>query len=221
MRNRPAALSALVASAVAAASAAALATEPKQPATPAEIVRYHDSGEWDADTTAAIDRATAYLDEQLAAGPPRRPAIVLDVDDTSLSNYDCLRRTDFDRDLAGDACVRSGDLPVIPQTLELFLHARSKGVSVFFVTGRRERQRGVTAANLRAAGYRGVWSLRLRPDRQPRSRRAGWKARVRRSLVRRGYRIVVNVGDQWSDLRGGYALKGFKLPNPMYTIPAA
>jgi hypothetical protein len=33
--------------------------------------------------------------------------------------------------------------------------------------------------------------------------------------------VIVNVGDQWSDLRGGYALRGFKLPNPMYTIPIA
>lgn len=44
---------------------------------------------------------------------------------------------------------------------------------------------------------------------------------MRRSLARRGYRAVVDVGDQWSDLRGGGALRTFKLPNPMYTIPVA
>jgi acid phosphatase len=76
-------------------------------------------------------------------------------------------------------------------------------------------------ANLRAEGFRGTWSLRLRPNRQPRSQRSGWKARVRRSLARRGYGVVVNVGDQWSDLRGGGAMRTFKLPNPMYTIPVA
>ena len=218
MRVRPAALGAAVAGALVLA-ATAPATEPRQPATSDQIVAYHDSGEWDADITAAIDRATAHLDAH--ADDVRRPAIVLDVDDTSLSNYECLRQADFDRDLAGDSCAMSGDLPAIEQTLALFRHAQAQGVRVFFISGRRERMRAATTANLRAAGYSGTWSLRLRPNRQRRSQRAGWKARTRRSIERSGYRIVVNVGDQWSDLRGGYALKAFKLPNPMYTIPVA
>ena len=218
MRVRPAAL-ALAATGTLAAAAVAPAVEPRQPATSEQIVEYYDSGAYDADATAAVDRARAYLDQRAATA--RRPAVVLDVDDTSLSNYECLRQADFDRDLAGESCVMSGDLPAIAQTLTLFRHARANGIAVFFVSGRRERQRAVTTANLRSSGYRGVWSLRLRPNRQPRSLRAGWKARVRRTITRRGYQIVVNVGDQWSDLRGGYALKTFKLPNPMYTIPVA
>jgi predicted secreted acid phosphatase len=218
LRVRPAAL-ALAAAGALTVAATAPAVEPRKPATSEQIVAYYESGEYDADTTAAVDRARTYLDQH--AGAARRPAIVLDVDDTSLSNYDCLRQADFDRDLAGESCVMSGELPAIGQTHALFRHARSNGVAVFFISGRRERQRGVTTANLRAAGYTGVWSLRLRPNRQPRSQRAGWKARVRRTITRSGYQIVVNVGDQWSDLRGGYALKAFKLPNPMYTIPVA
>ena len=39
--------------------------------------------------------------------------------------------------------------------------------------------------------------------------------------MKRGYDILVNVGDQRSDLTGGYARRGFKLPNPMYLIPVA
>ncbi len=34
-----------------------------------------------------------------------------------------------------------------------------------------------------------------------------------------GYKIVANVGDQVSDLSGGYANKDYKLPNPMYYLP--
>ncbi|HEX3434983.1 MAG TPA: HAD family acid phosphatase [Solirubrobacteraceae bacterium] len=34
-----------------------------------------------------------------------------------------------------------------------------------------------------------------------------------------GYRIIVNVGDQQSDLDGGFAQRAFKLPNPFYFIP--
>ena len=31
--------------------------------------------------------------------------------------------------------------------------------------------------------------------------------------------IIASVGDQWSDLDGGYAERVFKLPNPFYFIP--
>jgi HAD superfamily, subfamily IIIB (Acid phosphatase) len=34
-------------------------------------------------------------------------------------------------------------------------------------------------------------------------------------------RVVVNIGDQDSDLDGGAAKRAFKLPNPMYYIPNA
>ncbi|WUV09249.1 hypothetical protein OG738_02700 [Amycolatopsis sp. NBC_01488] len=34
-----------------------------------------------------------------------------------------------------------------------------------------------------------------------------------------GAKIVLNVGDQFSDLEGGYALHPTKLPNPMYYLP--
>ena len=219
MRDRPAALSLAVACTVALAGGGALAAEPKQPATPEQIVAYKESGEWDADIAAAVDRAEPYLREH--AGDARKPAIVLDIDDTSLSSYECLAAADFDRDVIGQSCVARGDMPAIPQTLELFRAARAERVSVFFITGRRERFRSPTTSNLRAEGFTGTWSLTMRPNRQPRSQRAGWKARVRRSLARRGYRVIVNVGDQWSDLRGGGADRAYKLPNPMYTIPVA
>ena len=219
MRDRPAALTLAVLGALAVAGGGALAAEPEQPATPQQIVQYHDSGEWDADITTVVDRATAYLAEHV--DDARKPAIVLDIDDTSLSSYECLAAADFDRDVVGQSCVARGDMPAIPQTLGLFRRARSEGASVFFITGRRERLRSPTVSNLRAEGYTGTWTLTMRPNRQRRSQRSGWKARTRRSLARRGYTVIVNVGDQWSDLRGGGALRAFKLPNPMYTIPVA
>ena len=62
----------------------------------------------------------------------------------------------------------------------------------------------------------------MRPDEQSRRWRDGWKGRVRRAIVeRRGFRILANVGDQWSDLDEGWSARRFKLPNPMYVIPTA
>jgi predicted secreted acid phosphatase len=195
--------------------AAALADEPPAPATPEEIVAYRDSGEWRADTARATRRARRVLRRHLDA---ERPALVLDVDDTSLSTYACMKAAGFDRSQAG--CGAKRDLPAIPQTLRLYRFARQHGVTVFFITGRPERLRGVTVANLGRAGY-SPRRLRMRPDDQPAARRDGWKARTRRAIQRRGYRIVVNLGDQRSDLDGGRALRSFKLPNPMYVIETA
>ena len=34
-----------------------------------------------------------------------------------------------------------------------------------------------------------------------------------------GFTIILSVGDQESDLKGGYAERTFKLPNPVYYLP--
>jgi predicted secreted acid phosphatase len=207
---------AMIASLLSAGGVVAHAGEPPAPATPAEIVAYRDSGQWDADTTRIIRRARRVVTRHVA---DRRPAIVLDVDDTSLSSYDCLKRVDFDRD--GTDCAGNGDMPAIPQTRSLYRSALAHGVTVFFVTGRRAGFRATTVANLHRAGYAGTLRLKMRPDHQRRGLYDGWKARTRKRIARRGYRIVANVGDQRSDLDGGSALRAFKLPNPMYLIPRA
>ncbi|HET8756216.1 MAG TPA: HAD family acid phosphatase [Solirubrobacteraceae bacterium] len=195
---------------------AAIAQGAPPPAKPQEIVAYHDSGDWDADIDRVIGRARRQI---VRHRDDHRPALVLDIDDTSLSTYECLKAVDFDR-RAGRCGVRD-DLPAIPQTRELYGFARRQHVRVFFITGRRQSARASTRRNLRAAGYRGKLRLRLRPNRERPGTHDGWKARTRARIEDHGHTIVANVGDQRSDLDGGHALRGFKLPNPMYVIPTA
>ena len=190
------------------------AREPRAPASPAAIIAYHDSGEWDRDTTAAIARASRLLAAGLSR-PAGRPAIVLDVDDTSLSSYDCLKRANFVRS-AARACIAAASLPAIPQTLRLYREARRRHVTVFFLTGRRESSRRATTANLVREGYTAGWRLIMRPDGPRRATNATYKASRRRRITRRGFRVLVNVGDQKSDLVGGHARANVKVPNPMY-----
>jgi predicted secreted acid phosphatase len=189
--------------------------EPAAPARPIAIVAYRNSGQWDADITRVVAGARGQVARH--AGE-RRAALVLDIDDTSLSSYRC-------REVAGFArrvdCARGGVMPPIEQTRDLYRFAQARGLTVFFVTGRRERLRTVTLANLRHAGYTGPLRLLMRPDHQRPGRYDGWKARTRAAIERRGLKIVANVGDQRSDLDGGHALRAFKLPNPMYVIPSA
>ena len=46
-----------------------------------------------------------------------------------------------------------------------------------------------------------------------------YKSGARAKIAEEGYTIIVNAGDQASDLAGGYAERAYKLPNPFYYIP--
>jgi acid phosphatase len=150
-----------------------------------------------------------------AAGLTGKPAIVLDIDETSLSNYDFLLATNFTAlGLVPPAALGTGR--AIAPTLALYRAARKRGVAVFFVTGRPELARIPTESNLRAAGYDQGWDgLSFKPSGPT---TLEYKAGQRKQIESRGYDIVVNLGDQESDLDGGHADRGFKLPNPFYFI---
>ena len=185
---------------------------------PDSAVPYRRSGQWNRDISTVAQRAKRYLKRRLARRRPARPAVVLDIDDTSLSLYACMKRYAFAPSGVG-RCVVAGGLPAIRQTRSLFRYARKRHVAVFFVTGHPEWLRDLTVKNLRAAGYHGRWKLVMRPNGYSRSSLIPYKRGARRKIARRGYSILVNLGDQWSDLRGGYALGSYKLPNPMYVTP--
>jgi predicted secreted acid phosphatase len=185
------------------------------------------SGRYDADVAAVAGQARTYLEARLAGGG--KLAIVLDVDETSLSNLPSLRANDYGFILGGPCDLPRGPCGLIAwieqaraeplrPVLELARFARRQGVAVFFVTGRPERYRAATERNLREAGYE--WTaVILKPDDLTTRSAADFKAPARRTLVEQGYTIVVNVGDQMSDLDGGHAERTYKLPNPFYFIP--
>jgi len=45
-----------------------------------------------------------------------------------------------------------------------------------------------------------------------------FKSEARAAITKQGYTIIASIGDQYSDLKGGYAEKTFKLPNPYYYL---
>jgi len=45
-----------------------------------------------------------------------------------------------------------------------------------------------------------------------------YKSAAREQITKGGHHIVANVGDQASDLSGGFADGTFKLPNPFYFV---
>jgi len=189
---------------------------------------YYKSGAYERDLTAMTAQASAWIAER--APQVQRPALVLDVDDTALSNWQVITVNDFGRIFHGPCWLPKGpcnwvswDLlgrtPAITQTLALFKQARQLKVAVFFISGRDESQRAATVRNLRAAGYGDHRGLYLPAKGAQFASAADFKAAQRRRIEAAGYTIIANVGDQPSDLAGGSAEKTFLLPNPFYRIP--
>jgi len=168
--------------------------------------------------------AIAMTDLAKAVGHAKRGeklAIVLDIDETSLSNYPEELADDFgfiQKDW--DKWAESGKAAAIPGTLKLAEKAHAMGVAVFFITGRAYPLRAATEKNLREAGYPDWAGLTLRSKDELHEATIPYKSAARERIVQAGYTIVLNVGDQWSDLKGSpQAEYNVKLPNPFYYIP--
>ncbi|MBE9374604.1 HAD family acid phosphatase [Saccharopolyspora sp. HNM0983] len=185
------------------------------------VQHYYESGDWHADVTGAVHEARAHLDGRLDDGV-RRPAIVLDIDDTALSTYAFEKDADFgfDEDAFREVEL-AAELPAIAPTRDLVEHARGEGVAVFFITGRRDDPdlRAATARNLHDRGFGPFDGLYLRPADDEQDSAVPYKSATRAGLEQRGYDVLLSVGDQHSDLLGGHAERGIKLPNPMYRLP--
>ncbi|GBR29700.1 HAD family acid phosphatase [Gluconobacter kondonii] len=189
---------------------------------------YHDSGDYQRDFDAVVAQARQWIKQ--TAPKTRHPAIVLDIDETTLSNWDEIRADDFGYIPAGPcdalpkgpcgaiAWEKSGRAPAFASMRALIEEAQANHVAVFFVTGRHEDERDATERNLHLAGIQHWDGLYLRPMTSH-GYAALYKAPTRERIERKGYTIIASLGDQPSDLSGGFAEKTFLLPNPFYRIP--
>lgn len=190
---------------------------------------YHNSGAYDRDLAIVADQAKAWIASRAASA--KQPALVLDVDETALSNWEILKRDDFGRPVPGPcdpnldtpcgwaAWDLLGRDPAIAPTLAVFQQARALNVTVFFITGRPESQRAATERNLQAAGFGGYARLNLVPPGAHFASAADFKAPIRAGIEQAGYTIIANMGDQPSDLLGGHAERKYLLPDPFYRVP--
>ncbi|MBI4625200.1 MAG: acid phosphatase [Verrucomicrobia bacterium] len=199
-----------------------------------EIRAYVDSGAYDRDIASVARRARSWLetratpvggaqggriDGALGGRGGGKLAMVFDLDETLLSNWPQLSALDFGYlPAAWDAWVDAGTAPAIEPVRDLYRAARRLGVEVIFITGRLERDRAGTEKNLRAIDCADYAMLICKPDNSQETSGA-FKLGQRRRLVAGGRIIIANVGDQESDLAGGFAERTFKLPNPFYLTP--
>ncbi len=198
---------------------------PNLDAEKARLRQYHDCtctcGCYARDLDLQADRAIQYLRRRAARRQAQEKlALVLDIDETTLSNYEEMAAADFAYNAdVFNAWVNSARAPAIPGTLRLYNEARRLGVDVFFLTGRPEAQRAATEQDLRGAGFHDWKQLILRQPEEAKATALAYKSAGRARIVAGGYRIVLNVGDQWSDLRGDpEAEYSVKYPDPFYFI---
>jgi hypothetical protein len=175
-------------------------------------------------------------------------AIVLDVDDTTLATYNYEIASNWAFNPATNAQFVTGQqFPAVPGMVDMATAAAREGYAIFFLTGRPAAQEADTLGNLTADGkgvdanYPKPTTLRDGEDglfTKPavadypdylKSVCAGdpngscttihYKSATRAHIESLGYDIAGNFGDQFSDLKGGFADRTFKLPNPSYYLP--
>jgi acid phosphatase len=192
-----------------------------------QVDQYISSGHYDRDFVRVVDSARAWLEQR--ARTASKPAIVLDIDETSLSNWPAYRLNGWGRVVAGGCDLEEGPCGLrawqalarsqaLAPTRALVQRARELGVAVFFISGRPPNLRQATERNLREQGYEWTGVVLLPQDAHFKSA-VDFKAPERRRISEQGYTIILSMGDQESDLRGGFAERTFKLPNPVYYLP--
>lgn len=187
---------------------------------------------------ALADPAWSAVSELTAvASGERRPAIILDLDETCLDNsaYQA-RLTELaaaHTEEAFEEHIRSGNITAIPGTVEFLRYAESRGVAIFYVTNQRKNIEEASRANLRKLGLPlsesedTLLTLGEMPD---------WVSdkSSRRAFVAQKYRVLLLVGDDFNDFVSAngkslaerkaiferhadwFGTKWFIVPNPMY-----
>jgi predicted secreted acid phosphatase len=167
------------------------------------------------------EQTNRWIQRRVAAGKAgERLAVVFDVDETLLRNAEQIMAHDFGYDeKEWERWVMSAKAKPLEAVCRLFRTVRRVGGEVVVITGRPEHQREATVENLRGVGCDGYALLICKPEDETTVTTTAFKAAERKRLMADGWVIIANVGDQRSDLDGGFAEREFKLPNPFYFTP--
>lgn len=188
--------------------------------------------------TLLADRLHTAATEQAGSHGDLPPAIILDVDETVLDNSPFevrLLEEGTSYPTGWDEWCNEAKADPIPGALEFTQFAAAQGVTVFYVTNRKEHLKEATGENLIRHGFpmkAGLDTLLMRggqPD-------WGSDKTTRRAYIAKDYRIVMMFGDNTGDFVGIEDAQGtpasrrsalephasrwghywFMLPNPMY-----
>jgi len=182
---------------------------------------YIESGSYEKDIEEVVSKAIEYLYSRY--DKVKNPAAVFDIDETSLSNLEYEYSYDFGYNYqTWIEWVKESKAKAIKPTLKLYNLCLKLNVATFFITGRNQLSENLdqdpTVINLKKEGYYNWKKIYFKPINSKLTT-IEYKSQCRKEIEDQGYTIIINIGDQYSDLLGGYSEKTFKLPNPMYYIP--
>ncbi|MCG6493816.1 HAD family acid phosphatase [Kitasatospora sp. A2-31] len=170
-----------------------------QAAAPAAVARAAATvteSQWLADVKTSLAGARSYVEQRTSgAGAAVRPAIVFDIDNTTLQTH-----------------FHPFSQPAVGPSLDLATYAHSRGVAVIFVTARPDFIDSLTRCALQRAGYPvdGLHGRDFGDLFQPVQE---FKTAQRAEVEQEGYTVIANVGNNTTDLTGGHAERTFKLPD--------
>lgn len=182
-----------------------------------QVISYFKSGSYMHQIEKIAQEIRKYIAHQ---GPfLDHQAIVFDFDDTLISTWPETEKNDFgyNKEIASSWEEKNRFSPLLP-IQKAYHDAQRAGLKIIIITARAEHMRPVVMENLNFAGYANWYRLILRPSAYDSRSRKRFKQNMRKELEESGLEIVINVGDQLSDLAGGHAIKSFKLPNPAYYV---
>lgn len=181
------------------------------------VIQYHESGQYDRDVKRIITRTIKYF-EGVEVVP--NATVILDIDETLLSSFADQKSISFGYiPKLSHEWISKSDAPVIPETKRLYDYLVKRGFKIIFITGRKKPEYDSTVKNLKKHGIATFEKLILRERHETNITAEEYKSARRKKLTEEGYKIVGCIGDQWSDLSGGYTGYQVKLPNYTYMIP--
>ena len=180
------------------------------------IVKYYESGEYSNDLKNIISNAE---DEINKIKLQTNSAVVFDVDETSLSNYESIKKIYFGYDpQKWDNWINEAKAPAIPEVKQFYDFITLKKIKVIFLSSRNISQYNSTYRNLNNTGYVTFDTLILKDSSYAGFTSLEFKSKQRELLTQKGYDIIADIGDQVSDLEGKFHGLQIKLPNYLYII---
>ncbi|AEE26923.1 HAD family acid phosphatase [Francisella hispaniensis] len=187
--------------------------------TQQQVISYYESTAHENEVSLILKKAKKIIQAQQSL---QDYAIVLDIDETALNHYYSLKLAGFPQDenhtIWNELLSKSHAYP-IKATLDFYLYCLASGLKVFFISARFAQYLESTKQALRNAGYVDFEDVFVFPENieQYNSKDfKNFKAERRAYIESLGYKILISIGDQSSDLLGGYTLNILQLPNYLY-----
>jgi acid phosphatase len=178
------------------------------------VKQYYEGGQFDKELDEIIADAKKKFSK---VEVKQNSAVIFDIDDTALLNYEASKKMGYGyvKSMV-DEWVSSAQVPAIPQVKDLYDYLLQRDVNIIFLTGRFHDEYDYTFQNLINEGFTTFDTLIVRRPEEQKLPAVEFKSNVRTALTNKGYDIIGNIGDQWTDLDGPYSGIKIKIPNYIY-----